>query len=84
MDERQINSQIYEMLLQLDADHQTLKTQLAETWRVSADERIFTFYLRDNVFFHDGTKLSALSVKNSIEWFYERNFMPCKERRLKK
>ena len=74
MDERQINSQIYEMLLQLDADYQTLLPQLAETWRVSADERIFTFYLRDNVFFHDGTKLSALSVKKSIEWLYERDF----------
>lgn len=82
MDERQINSQIYEMLLQLDADHQTLLPQLAQKWQVSSDERKFTFYLRDNVFFHDGTKLSALSVKNSIEWFYERDFHALKRTQI--
>ena len=39
---------------------------LAEKWTVSADARVYTFHLRKDVKFHDGTPLTAEAVKFSI------------------
>jgi peptide/nickel transport system substrate-binding protein len=39
----------------------------AAAWRVSDDGLTYTFRLRDDVFFHDGTQLDAAAVKFSIE-----------------
>jgi ABC-type transport system substrate-binding protein len=39
----------------------------AQSWDVSADGLTYTFKLRDNVLFHDGTKVDAAAVKFSID-----------------
>lgn len=39
----------------------------AASWDVSPDGLTYTFTLRDNVLFHDGTKVDAAAVKFSIE-----------------
>ncbi|MGH7334264.1 MAG: ABC transporter substrate-binding protein, partial [Candidatus Rokuibacteriota bacterium] len=39
----------------------------AETWQVSPDGLLYTFKLRPNVLFHDGTKVDAAAVKFSID-----------------
>src|SRR5206468_135869 len=39
----------------------------AETWQMSSDGLLYTFKLRPNVLFHDGTKVDAAAVKFSIE-----------------
>jgi peptide/nickel transport system substrate-binding protein len=39
----------------------------AESWQESADHLTHTFKLRENVLFHDGTKVDAAAVKFSIE-----------------
>ena len=39
----------------------------ATSWEVSADGKTYTFKLRDNVYFHDGTKVDADAVKFSID-----------------
>src|SRR6266545_338774 len=39
----------------------------AESWQVSPDSLLYTFKLRKNVLFHDGTKLDGAAVKFSIE-----------------
>src|SRR5215467_11889531 len=39
----------------------------AETWQVSSDGLLYTFKLRPNVLFHDGTKVDAAAVKFSID-----------------
>ncbi|WP_426954425.1 ABC transporter substrate-binding protein [Muricoccus radiodurans] len=44
-----------------------LEGRLASAWTVSPDGRDFTFTLRPNVQFHDGTALDAAAVKFSIE-----------------
>ena len=39
----------------------------AETWEVSPDGLAHTFKLRNNILFHDGTKVDAAAVKFSID-----------------
>jgi peptide/nickel transport system substrate-binding protein len=40
---------------------------LAERWEVSEDGRVYTFYLRQDVKFHDGTPLNAAAVCTNLE-----------------
>jgi len=39
----------------------------AESWQISPDALLYTFKLRKNVLFHDGTKVDATAVKFSID-----------------
>ena len=39
----------------------------AESWQVSPDSLLYTFKLRKNVLFYDGTKVDAAAVKFSID-----------------
>jgi peptide/nickel transport system substrate-binding protein len=39
----------------------------ATSWEASPDGKTYTFKLRDNVFFHDGTEVDAEAVKFSID-----------------
>ena len=39
----------------------------SESWTVSSDGLLYTFKLRPNVLFHDGTKVDAAAVKFSID-----------------
>jgi len=45
----------------------TLSPWLAESWEVSDDELTYTFQLRDDVTFHDGTAFDADAVVANIE-----------------
>jgi len=40
---------------------------LAKSWEVSPDGRNYTFHLRDDVTFHDGTKFDAEAVKFNLD-----------------
>ncbi|MGC5248801.1 ABC transporter substrate-binding protein [Gordonia sp. DT219] len=44
-----------------------LKPWLAQSWDVSPDAKVFTFHLKPNVTFSDGTKLTADSVKKNFD-----------------
>src|SRR5215813_4574496 len=39
----------------------------AESWQISSEGLLYTFKLRKNVLFHDGTKLDAAAVKFNID-----------------
>src|SRR5213594_5202058 len=39
----------------------------AESWQISPDGLLYTFKLRKNVLFHDGTKLDASVVKFNVD-----------------
>src|SRR5216117_950682 len=39
----------------------------AESWQISPDGLLYTFKLRKNVLFHDGTKVDAAAVKFTVE-----------------
>jgi peptide/nickel transport system substrate-binding protein len=58
----------YSTLLKFDtANYPQVVGDLAESWTVSPDRRTYTFKLRPNVLFHDGSKLTSADVKVSYE-----------------
>jgi len=57
---------VYEPLVRFAADG-TIQPWLAEDWEVSDDGLIWTFHLRQDVTFHDGTPFNAQAVKWNME-----------------
>ncbi|MBM3523227.1 MAG: ABC transporter substrate-binding protein [Alphaproteobacteria bacterium] len=58
----------YSTLLQFDLDSfPKVKGDLAQSWDVSADQLTYTFKLRPDVTFHDGSKLTSADVKATYE-----------------
>jgi peptide/nickel transport system substrate-binding protein len=57
---------VYDPLVWLSPDG-TFVPGLAEKWEVSDDDRVYTFYLRHDVKFHDGTPFNAQAVCLNLE-----------------
>ncbi len=58
----------YSTLLKFDApNYPQIVGDLAQSWTVSPDRLTYTFKLRPNVLFHDGTKLTSADVKASYD-----------------
>lgn len=58
----------YSTLLSFDLDDfPKVKGDLAESWTVSADQLTYSFKLRPNVSFHDGSALTSADVKATYE-----------------
>jgi peptide/nickel transport system substrate-binding protein len=57
---------IYDRLTQLGSD-MTIKPMLAKSWTFSDDGKSLTLMLRDDVLFHDGSRLDAAAVKANLE-----------------
>ncbi len=50
-----------------DADHELrLQPALAESWSVSKDKKVWTFKLRANIRFHDGTLFTSAIMKDCL------------------
>lgn len=62
-----VSVNIFEGLVQFKPKSTDVFPCLAENWRVSPDGREWTFYLRKNVRFHDGTPFNAEAVRFSLE-----------------
>jgi peptide/nickel transport system substrate-binding protein len=62
---------VYNMLVTLN-DRLEVIPDLAKAWKVGEDGKIWDFYLREGVKFHDGSELTADVVK----WNYERAVDP--------
>src|SRR5262249_6470322 len=50
-----------------DANYPQVIGDLAESWTVSPDRLTYTFKLRPNVFFHDGSRLTSADIKASYD-----------------
>ncbi|MCU6711756.1 nickel ABC transporter substrate-binding protein [Paenibacillus sp. J5C_2022] len=56
---------VYESLVENTAEG--IKPLLAESWDISEDGMTYTFQLRNNVTFHDGSPFNAEAVKRNME-----------------
>ncbi len=63
--EKSTSKLIFSGLVKFDKDNNTLP-DLAEKWDVSADGLKYNFYLKNNIYFHDGEKLSAEDIVFTI------------------
>jgi oligopeptide transport system substrate-binding protein len=72
--------QLYNTLIEIDSTMQ-MAPSLAKRWDISKDNLVFTFYLRDDVFFADdecfannkGRKLTAQDVEYSFKRIVDKN-----------
>jgi peptide/nickel transport system substrate-binding protein len=75
-----VDRHIYESLLAEDLSKPAAKgppdlvPALAESWQVSDDATTFTFHLRRNVKFHDGTDFDAHAVEFNVRRFHDPAF----------
>ncbi len=58
--------QVFDSLVVLLPDNQ-IGPWLARSWEVSADNKTYTFHLKEGITFHDGTALDAAAVKFNFE-----------------
>lgn len=61
-----IASNIFNKLVTLDVNYNVIP-DLAESWEVSPDAKVFTFHLRKNVKWHDGVPFTCRDVKYTFE-----------------
>src|SRR5690242_17226708 len=58
---------IYDQLTRPTVDGLNIEPSLAQSWDISADGKTYTFHLRRDVKFHDGSPMTADDVKFSVE-----------------
>ena len=68
--EARIRELMFEPLLGMDARGK-LRPNLADSWEVSKDGKVYTFRLRRGVRFHDGKEMTAADVKFAIDYTME-------------
>ena len=59
-------SSVYDTLVAQDKEG-TFHPHLAESWEISPDGRVYTFHLRSDVTFHDGTPFNAQAVVRNLQ-----------------
>ncbi|MFQ6094083.1 MAG: ABC transporter substrate-binding protein, partial [bacterium] len=62
-----ILANIFDTLLRYDGENLETRPALAESLSMSPDGTVWTFYLRRNIVFHDGTPFNAEAVKVSFD-----------------
>src|SRR5699024_9776433 len=62
-----VTNQIFDPLVRYKTDSTEVKPALATEWNVSDDGLVWTFTLRDDVKFHDGTDFNAEDVVYNFE-----------------
>ena len=58
-----VGAMMYNGMLMIDVSDLSPQPDLAKDWDVSEDSLVFTFYLRDDVTWHDGEPFTAADVK---------------------
>jgi len=60
-------NQIFDTLVKYKPNNTEVVPSLAVKWTVSKDQKVWTFYLRKGVKFHDGTPFNAQAVKFNFD-----------------
>ena len=63
----EVTEQIFDHLVRYRRESTEIEPSLATAWDVSADGRVWTFHLRPDVRFHDGTPFDADAVVFSLD-----------------
>jgi len=63
--EKAVSQMIYSSLIKIDENNQPVP-DLAASWEISNDGLIYTFYLRQDVLFHNGQLLNSTDVFSTI------------------
>lgn len=66
-----VQGQVCDSLATRNAETYDFVPRLAEKWEISKDNKVFTFFLRKNAVFHDGTPVTADDVKFSFDAIFE-------------
>lgn len=66
-----VKAYVLDTLLVRDLNSFEWRSRIANKWEISKDKKVFTFYLRKDVFFHDGKPLTAEDVKFSFDAIFE-------------
>lgn len=64
--EATVARQLYDTLVRLDPNL-SLAPGIAQKWEIDPSGREYTFHLKPDLFFHDGSALTAIDVKRSLE-----------------
>lgn len=67
-----VEAHIFEGLVQYDSEMNIIPV-LAERWEISEGGKVYTFYLRKGITFHDGTPFNAYAVKKNFEYISNNN-----------
>ncbi|MES0344338.1 MAG: ABC transporter substrate-binding protein [Anaerolineales bacterium] len=62
---------VYDTLVFLDPESREFVSGLAERWQLSSDGLRYTFYLRKDVRFHDGTPFNAQAVQENLDYILD-------------
>lgn len=76
--DRDLVSLIYSGLLKIDSEG-NLIPDIANSYEISEDGLVYTFKLKDNVYFHDGVRLTADDVIFTIEKIQDSNLKSPRE-----
>ena len=71
--DRQVFQNLYDKLVDINKDLEIVP-MLALSWTVAEGGRVYTFRLRPNVVFHDGTPFNAEAVKANFDRMMDRSF----------
>ncbi|MDR7522612.1 MAG: ABC transporter substrate-binding protein [Armatimonadota bacterium] len=71
--DRQVFQNLYDKLVDINQDLEIVP-MLATSWTITNNGRTYTFKLRPNVVFHDGTPFNADAVKYNFERMLDRAF----------
>ncbi len=63
--DRDINSLVYSGLLKFDQDG-NLVPDLAESYKISDDGTVYTFFLKSNIYFHDNKKVTSDDIEFTV------------------
>src|SRR5690625_4693637 len=69
---RAISRNIFETLVVNDSEYEVVP-MLAESWDISDDNKMYTFYLREGVKFHNGKEMTAEDVVASMNRWAEKS-----------
>lgn len=64
---------IYDGLVEYKSGTLQVEPALAKSWTVSDDGTVYTFKLRNNVYFHDGSRFNAEAVKFNFDRMLDKN-----------